>query len=237
MICIIPARAGSKRIYEKNLKVLDGVPIIGRTIRRAQGSGLFSEIFVSTESENISRISEDFGAQVLERPKELADDYSSTLDVMKHALGKVTPEKSILVCCLYPITPLLNFSRISEAIRKIETGLYDFVFPALPLHSQAFRAFECENEGRIKQFDSKNLKMRTQDLAGMYVDAGQFYLARTETWLNSESIISSQSCAVFLKPWEVLDVDTPQDWEVMESMYHLRNSSYIASSREGENND
>jgi N-acylneuraminate cytidylyltransferase len=183
---------------------------------------LFSQIFVTTEDEAISRISEEFGAQIIVRPPKLADDFSSTLDVMVQATEALELEESDLVCCLYPVTPLLNFSRIEQATQIIRKSDPSYVFPALPLNNQIQRAFNCEPDGQITSFDPEKSIARTQDLGIKYVDAGQFYLGKAKNWRNRIPIISTESRAILMNPWEVLDVDTPEDWEVMESLYHLR---------------
>jgi pseudaminic acid cytidylyltransferase len=222
MICVIPARGGSKRIPEKNLKVFEGHPIIGYTIQKAFESELFTEIYVSTDSQSIGTISKQFGAQVIERPANLADDFTPTLDVISHAVGTLELELTSLVCCLYPVTPLLNFSRIFQAVRVIKDEDASYVFPALPLNSQAQRSFECDPGGRISNFENHTLTMRTQDFKKRFTDAGQFYLGKAESWLRQRPIISETSSALMLSPWEVLDVDSTEDWEIMESVYHFR---------------
>lgn len=233
MICVIPARGGSKRISQKNLKEIDGLPIIGQTVRRARESNLFSDIFVSTENEEIAQTSMKFGAQLISRPSELADDFTPTLDVISNAVEMLELEPTLLVCCLYPVTPLLNYSRIAQAADVIRQGECDYIFPALPLSNQIQRSFECDLEGRISEFERGKSMMRTQDLGKKYVDAGQFYLGKAENWLQRKAIFSINSSVVILNPWEVLDVDTPEDWEIMESVYYSRRSKLANSSLGG----
>jgi len=222
MICIIPARGGSKRIHEKNLKELDGIPIIGHTLNRATKSKLFSEIYVSTDNENIRNISKRFGAVVIDRPQNLADDYTPTLDVIAHAVESEGLTPKTPVCCLYPVTPLLDFARITEAIKILNQEECTYVFPVIPLSGQVQRSFICDPDGRVIKFEKETSEKRTQDLEKLYVDAGQFYLGEAQTWREEIPILSTSSRALPLDPWEVLDVDTPQDWEIMESVYHMR---------------
>jgi pseudaminic acid cytidylyltransferase len=222
MICIIPARGGSKRIHEKNLKELDGIPIIGHTLNRAKKSELFSEIYVSTDNESIRNISKRFGADIIDRPQNLADDFTPTLDVMAHAVGSEGLTRKTLVCCLYPVTPLLDFARITEATKILDQEECTYVFPVIPLSGQVQRSFVCDPEGRVIEFEKETSEKRTQDLEKLYVDAGQFYLGEAQTWREKIPIFSTSSRVLPLDPWEVLDVDTPQDWEIMESVYHMR---------------
>ena len=86
-VAIIPARAGSKRIPEKNIRPFCGKPIIAYAIQTARDSGLFDRIIVSTESDKIARVATGWGAEVpFRRPAELATDFATTTDVILHAV-------------------------------------------------------------------------------------------------------------------------------------------------------
>jgi pseudaminic acid cytidylyltransferase len=222
VICIIPARGGSKRIPNKNLKELDGLPILGFTIQQALKSQLFRHVVVSTDDAAIARTSLEFGAQFLMRPAELADDFTSTISVMAHAIYKLKVDSRNLVCCLYPVTPLLDYSRISQALEIIKNEDLNYVFPALPCSPQEQRSFTSDEAGRILKFEPEKSIARTQDLESKYVDAGQFYLGHAETWSSKKAIFSNNSRVIILSQWEVLDVDTLGDWEIMESLYYSR---------------
>ena len=93
-LCVIPARGGSKRIPRKNIRPFAGKPIIAYAIRAAQKSELFSKIIVSTDDEEIAKVSQDFGAEVpFLRPPELADDYTPTVPVIAHAIKNLESNK------------------------------------------------------------------------------------------------------------------------------------------------
>ena len=88
-ICIIPARSGSKRLKNKNIKKFDGKPIISYAIKIAQSSGLFSKIIVSTDSKKISNIAKRYGAEVpFLRSKKLSDDFATTSEVIIDCIKK-----------------------------------------------------------------------------------------------------------------------------------------------------
>jgi pseudaminic acid cytidylyltransferase len=86
-LCVIPARGGSKRVPRKNIRAFAGRPMIGWPIQAALDAGCFARVVVSTEDAEISEVARAQGAQVLPRPPELADDFATTLDVMRHAAG------------------------------------------------------------------------------------------------------------------------------------------------------
>ena len=117
-LCIIPARGGSKRIPRKNVKPFMGKPIIAYSIEAALQSGLFDEVMVSTDDEEIAEIAKKFGAKVpFMRSKETSNDFAGTDDVLLEVLEeykKIGKEFDIL-CCLYSTAPFVSSKRLIEA--------------------------------------------------------------------------------------------------------------------------
>ena len=110
-IAVIPARGGSKRIPRKNIKLFYGLPVIAYAIKAAKDSEIFDEIIVSTDDEEIAEVAINFGAAVpWMRPKDLSDDYATTVSVMQDAVKKLKMNLINLenICCIYPVTPLLK---------------------------------------------------------------------------------------------------------------------------------
>jgi N-acylneuraminate cytidylyltransferase len=99
---------------------------------------------------------------------------------------------------------------------------HKYVFPAIPINQQHQRSFTIKSLGAISILSEDNIDQRTQDLPVLFTDAGQFYLGYAETWRAQQPILSSHSGAISMKLWEVIDVDTPEDWEVVLSLYHSR---------------
>lgn len=119
-ICVIPARGGSTRIPRKNIKEFKGKPMIQRAIETAVQSGLFNAIFVSTDDQEIAKLSQSLGAQVIQRPFELADNDVGTQAVMRHACLTIGVANDDIVCCLYPCTPLLKPNDIVRGVWAIQ---------------------------------------------------------------------------------------------------------------------
>ena len=108
-IAVIPARGGSKRIPRKNIRPflsVIGLPIIVYSIHAAKQTALFDRILVSTEDEGIANVAIEYGAEVIHRPADLADDLTGTQEVMKHAVSIVHDIK--LACCIYASCPLMS---------------------------------------------------------------------------------------------------------------------------------
>ena len=132
-IAIIPARGGSKRIPRKNIRLFHGIPVIAYAIKAAKESGIFDEVFVSTDDGEIADIAISFGAKVpWMRPKELSDDFATTVKVMQDAVKRFDTNLNRLefVCCIYPTTPLLRPNLFLEGLRVLKDGDWDYVIAA-----------------------------------------------------------------------------------------------------------
>ena len=132
-IAVIPARGGSKRIKNKNIKNFCGKPIIAYSIQAAKKSKLFSRIIVSTDSNRIAKIAKKYGAEVpFTRPKKLSDDYTGTVEVMAHAVNLIKKsDPNILgACCIYPTAPFIQANDLLAAWKIFKSGKWKSVFTA-----------------------------------------------------------------------------------------------------------
>ena len=123
-ICLIPARKGSKRIKNKNIKNFNGKPIIYYSIKAALNSKLFDKIVVSTDSEKIKKIAIKFGAEVpFIRPKNISDDFAIDFDVINHYLQFCKKQKISInnLCYLYPVNPLIKISTLKRCIKLLDS--------------------------------------------------------------------------------------------------------------------
>jgi CMP-N,N'-diacetyllegionaminic acid synthase len=115
---VIPARGGSKRVPNKNLRTLHGAPLIGYTIRAAQASKLLTTWAVSTENQTICDVALSYGAYVIKRPEELAGDHTTSAEVCLHVLDWIGYEFD-LVCLLHPTSPVRDPGHIDQAIAQL----------------------------------------------------------------------------------------------------------------------
>jgi pseudaminic acid cytidylyltransferase len=224
-IAIIPARGGSKRILRKNIRPFAGKPAIARAIDCAEASNLFSRIIVSTDDQEIATIARDSGAEVpFIRSSRLSDDHTTTIEVIADALKnlKEASRPSDLVCCVYPVTPLLNSSRLKEAKELLIRGDWDFVFGAIQFESPIERAFSKNATGEVLFRDHKFIETRTQDLASSYHDSGQFYFGRRSAWILRSTVLGAKSTFIQLDKHEVIDIDTEEDWALAEHIFESR---------------
>ncbi|MBI3443923.1 MAG: acylneuraminate cytidylyltransferase family protein [Magnetospirillum sp.] len=127
ILAIIPARGGSKGVPRKNIRPLAGRPLIGWTIAAALAARSLDRVVVSTEDEEIARLSRDLGAEVpFLRPSELAGDHSSTLEVLRHVVAELERRDNYrpdAVMTLQPTSPLRTSTHIDEAVARFSADL------------------------------------------------------------------------------------------------------------------
>ncbi|KJY78445.1 hypothetical protein TW78_02515 [Vibrio coralliilyticus] len=221
-IAIIPARGGSKRIPRKNIKSFHGKPMIAYSIEAASASGCFDKVIVSTDDEEIANVAQQYGAEVpFLRPAEISDDYSTTMDVMEHAIRWCEAEgwKVEEVCCLYAAAPFVLPEDLRKGYQLLQDSGVQFAFSATSFPFPIQRAIKLDEQGAVSMFLPENEKVRSQDLEEAYHDAGQFYWGHTNAFLNKLSIFSPHTKAVVLPRNRVQDIDTPEDWEIAESLF------------------
>lgn len=218
-ICVIPARGGSKRIPRKNIKLFHNKPMIAWSIDAAIKSGIFEKIIVSTDDQEIAEIAIAYGAEVpFIRPSNISDDYTNTTDVISHACNWAKDEGLSIetVCCLYATAPFVRASDLKKAYEVLNSGDWQYVFSTGEYSSPIFRSFKKENEGGVKMFFPEHFETRSQDLPQALFDAGMFYMATSNAWIENLRIFDSHSYPIIIPSYRIQDIDTPQDWDRAE---------------------
>lgn len=222
-VAVIPARGGSKRIPRKNIKLFHGQPIISYAIRKALESKVFDRVIVSTDDDEIIRVALSYGAEVpFVRPAELADDYTSTVPVIAHAIKMCLQLGWDIkdVCCIYPGAPFLAVSDLCLTYQMLCEDDASYVFPIANFPSPIQRALRRADNGRVQPFQPEYASTRTQDLEPGYFDAGQFYWGKIWAWLDGLNIHLTGRTIV-IPEWRVVDIDTPADWDRAELIYKI----------------
>jgi N-acylneuraminate cytidylyltransferase len=221
-IAIIPARGGSKRIPRKNIKNFLGKPVIAYSIEAAKKAGCFERIIVSTDDREIARIARQYGAEVpFTRPNDISDDYSSTLEVITHAITELNLPVNAKICCIYATAPLISSKKLLEGLTIFNTSKLDYVFSATEFLFPIQRAFKLSISGHVEMFQPEHFNTRSQDLEKGYHDAGQFYWGESLTFLKGSPFFGRNSKPIILSNTQVQDIDTLDDWERAELMYKL----------------
>ena len=225
-IAIIPARGGSKRIPQKNIKNFLGKPIIAYSIEAAFESKLFKEVMVSTDSEIIADVSKQYGASVpFFRSEKTSDDFATIVDVVEEVLFNYM-QKSLsfnLICCILPTAPFITSQRIIEGYKLLEERNYDSVTPVFKFSYPIQRALQFDVKNRLSMINPENLYKRSQDFISTYHDCGQFYWCRTDSFIKERSFFTKNGGAIILQENEGQDIDTMEDWCIAEMKYKLLN--------------
>jgi len=213
-IAIIPARVGSIRLPNKNIKILYGKPAIAWTILKLKKCKIFNEIYVSTDSKKIASISNKYGAKVpFFRNKKLSNNKTNTQEVVVDMLKYLKKKKIKMdsVCCVYPTAFNLNIKDIKKAYKKLNSSS-KFVFVASKFNKLPQRGFYIDKKCKIKMMMPNFFKYRTQDLKPVYFDVGQFYWAKTNHWIKNKLKFDSSCTTVSIPNWRAQDIDTLEDW-------------------------
>lgn len=223
-IAIIPARGGSKRIPRKNIKEFHGKPMIAYSIEAAQQSGCFDKVIVSTDDQEIADVALKYGAEVpFLRPADIADDFATTMDVMQHAINWCINQQRPIskVCCIYATAPFVLPEYIKQGLKEISAENVEYAFSATTFPFAIQRAITLDKNGSVSMFSPEYANTRSQDLPEAYHDAGQFYWGKASAFLSGKAIFAEHSKAVILPRKRVQDIDTPEDWELAESLFSV----------------
>lgn len=211
-IAVIPARGGSQRIPRKNIKLLNGKPLIAYSIETAQATGLFDHIVVSTDDADIAAVAREWGAETpFTRPDELADHFTGTTPVMQHALRTLTDQELEIdhACLIYATCPLLTATDLLLGYQALATTPLSFAATTYDFPVQ--RAL-CVRDGKLQPMYPEHIGKRSQDLEEAIHDAGQFYWGTVDQWLTNPAMFSELATPIMLPRYRVQDLDTEEDW-------------------------
>lgn len=222
-IAIITARGGSKRIPKKNIKEFCGMPILAYSVRAALDAGIFDEVMVSTDSEEIAEIAGHYGANVpFMRSEKTSDDYATTADVLLEVLEQYEKRGSVFeyMACIYPTAPFVNGEKLKQAYDIIKREKAVMAMPVAAFSYPPQRGY-VKNGDYLEMKWKENFNTRSQDLETMYHDAGQFYMYHVEEYRELKGQITENIVPVIVDEMEVQDIDNETDWRLAELKYKL----------------
>ena len=222
-IAIILARGGSKRIPLKNIKHFLGKPIIAYSIEAAQSSGLFDEVMVSTDNDQIATVAKEYGAKVpFLRTASTASDTATTAEALIEVLNsyKEKGQEFDYACCLYPTAPFVSSEKLIHAFNFLLQKKYLSVFPVMLFSYPIWRSLKIET-GKLMMNYPEYKDIRSQDLPLAYHDAGQFYFFKVDALFAEKTLFTSNSGAIVIDELEGHDIDNLTDWEIAEMKYKI----------------
>ena len=216
---IIPARAGSKGIKNKNIIDFCGKPLISWSITQALNSENVSNVYVSTNGEDIAKVSEEYGAKIIWRPAELASDTSSSEDAIMHAIKEIEKIEGFeSVVFLQATSPIRRINDIDDAVAAFRDGKYDSLFSMAVLEDYCMWKEEGENLHSFS-YDFKN-RGRRQEREPLYLENGSIYIFKKELFFKEKNRLGGK-IGMYEMPFECsYEIDSLKDIGLCE--YFMR---------------
>ncbi len=213
-LAIIPARSGSKRLPGKNTLPLGGLPLIAWTIEAARKCQIIDDVVVTSDDDSILKIAEQFGVISFLRPRGLAQDNSTSFDVVKNVLENFPSYENVIL--LQPTSPLRKSFHIAEAINLFETKKADAVVSVTEVDHSPLWCNILPEDGSMENFLSENvLNVRSQDLPTYYRLNGAIYICNGAKLLEERRFLLKKNIYAYRMDAESsVDIDTELDFKL-----------------------
>lgn len=213
-VVLIPARGESKRLPNKNILPLGGIPLLAHSIRYAQANSSFIDsIYVTTDNQEIKKVALEFGAQVIDRPQNLSGDFEPTISSLQHALS-VLDTNFENVILLQPTNPLRPENLLIDCFEKFKNTNCQSLFTVSPNHNKL---------GKLvgEKFEPFNYEIgqRSQDLEPLYFENGLLYIVKAATIKQGKIITEDAFPYVVNHLFSKVDIDTQDDFDFAEYLY------------------
>lgn len=226
IIAIIPARSGSKGLPDKNIRLLKGKPLMAHSIIQAQETGIFDEIFVSTDSLEYATIAQQYGANVpFLRSAALASDSASTWDCIREALEQynLLGKEYDIIVVLQPTSPSRTADDIMNAIKKMIFYNADSVVSVCETDHSPLLCQTLPEDQSMKGFlPSDMVSKNRQELPTFYRINGAIYIVSTAYFLGTQTIYDGNSFAYIMPRERSIDIDTLHDFTLAEYLLSLK---------------
>lgn len=221
---LIPARGGSKGIPGKNIKPLQGKPLLAYTFDSARESSLLTRVILSSDDPGIIRVAKEIGLEApFQRPADLATDTTPTLPVIIHALESLAQQGDYFdaVCLLQTTNPFRPKGMIDLAIQKLAESDADALVSVLPVPHEfnPHWVFEPGLDGNLRIATGENkIISRRQDLPPAFFRDGAIYLTKTQVLLEQQSLYGEKLAFIVGDESRYINLDTLRDWEKAEQL-------------------
>ena len=229
ILAIIPARGGSKRIPNKNIKIFNGRPLIYYSIKQALESKVFDRVIVDTDSREIARIAKKYGAEVpFLRPPELAQDTARVVDSIIHMLDRLKQEDDYNpthITILQTTSPFRELEDIYNCWDLMKKTNATTVLTVAPTHPRLY--YMDKKNNIILANGSESQSTNIQEWRSAYILNGCFvYIVSVPALLKERSIITKNTKGVVCDKWRSVDLDHPEDWVLAEFLHKHKNKIY-----------
>lgn len=206
-IAIIPARGNSKRLPNKNIKLLGGIPLMVHSINYAKQFDCIDAIYVSTDNEDIKHVALKHGAFVIDRPQELSGDLEPTVTVLKHVLETIKDDVENVIL-LQPTNPLRPKTLLKDVFNKFISGNYDAIMTV----TRNYHKLGKISDDTFIPFNY-TMGQRSQDLEPLYHENGLIYITKARYILEHKILGDYNYPFVVEHSFANVDIDTEEDFE------------------------
>lgn len=221
-LAIIPARSGSKGLKDKNIKLLNGKPLLAYSIEVGQKSGVFDEIIVSTDSEKYAKIAKKYGANVpFLRDENLSNDTASTLDVVRDILQRYKKNGVVFdtVTILQPTSPLRVEEDILNGFEMLKEKNANFVVSVCEMDHSPLWANTLPEDKSMENFLNLNvINKPRQSIPTYYRINGALYILKTRYLMETTNIYEKDSFAIVMPKDRSVDIDDKLDFALAETI-------------------
>lgn len=218
-LCIIPARSGSKGLKDKNIRPLNGHPLLSYSIKLAKNLSFISNIIVSTDSKDYANIAENYGANVIIRSASLSLDTTPTFDVIQHVFNHISPPSFTLL--LEPTSPLREACDIENAFKILNNNNKAKSIVSVSNVEGQHPSFlvDITTNNFIESYINKGFSpIRRQDISPLYFFDGSFYLSDTQTLIQQRNFYHEATLAYKLDKFKSLEIDDLDDFIMIEAL-------------------
>lgn len=229
LIATICARGGSKGVKNKNIRTINGLPLIAHTIKQALDAQIFDIIAVSSDSDEILNIANEHGAHhIIKRPDDLASDTAAKIPVIRHAVQeteKATGHNFDICMDLDATSPLRTSQDIIDAVKQFKEGGHDNLFSVCPSHrSPYFNLVEKNQDGKIKLSKESNVTRR-QDAPECYDMNASLYIWKRQILEKNDRLFLDGTGIYVMPPERSHDIDSEIDFDIVEFLIHKNKMS------------
>ncbi len=222
VLAIIPARSGSKRILNKNIRLFSGKPLISYTIEHALQSKIFDRVIVDTDSSDIVSIAKKYGAEApFLRPKEMSGDGSRIGETISFLLQRLRKEEEYvpdIIALLQTTSPLRELEDIEKCYEIISNSKVKSVCTICEISPWFYHLSSSDRLVLVNKKDGKTTN--TQEAQRGYVLNGcMVYMIKTDMFLKTKKFVDEETVGVVCPRWRSIDLDNPEDWVLAEYVY------------------
>ncbi|MFA6224292.1 MAG: acylneuraminate cytidylyltransferase family protein [Desulfomonilaceae bacterium] len=226
-LAVIPARGGSKGVPRKNIREIAGKPLIAYTIEAARYSRYLDKIIVSSEDEEILNVAKEWGAEILVRPAELAQDDTPGIEPVLHAIGVFSGYDYVVL--LQPTSPLRTTNDIEATIDQCLSHQAPSCVSVCESQETPYWMFTFGPDMKLTPFMPGYTRTRRQDLPPAYLLNGAVYVAEIEWLVLKKDFLANDTVAYVMPVDRSLDIDTENDLQSFHKCLKKDKDAFVST--------